>query len=131
MEADKPDGKSPSHSGTHVTSSPFPVDQVLLREPSGIQLEVVGGPMDGLRHRATNTSFTVGRGPTNDLALHLDTRVSARHARIVQEGHHYWLEDLGSSNGTYIGDQRISERVLIGPGTSFTVGNTGLEFLPS
>ena len=128
---DNSDGRPPSQFGTTVTGSPLPDEQLLFKEPSGIQLEVMGGPMDGHRQRATNASFTVGRGPTNDLALNLDSRVSLQHARIVQEGRHYWLEDLDSSNGTYIGDQRITKRALIGPGTSFTVGDTMLEFLPA
>ena len=131
MTTDNRDGTPQSQFGTTVTGSPLPNSQVLFKEPSGIQLEVMGGPMDGHRHRVTSASFTVGRGPTNDLALNLDSRVSLQHARIVQEGHHYWLEDLDSSNGTHIGDQRITERALIGPGTSFTVGDTVLEFLPA
>ena len=96
-----------------------------------IQLEVVGGPMDGEKRRVEAASFTIGRGETNDLTLRQDATISGRHARIVREGQHYWLEDLDSSNGTFIGDQRIQERVLIGAGTVFVVGRTSLEFLPS
>ncbi len=95
-----------------------------------IQVEVVGGPMDGLRNRVSSPSFSIGREADNDLALAGDPMVSARHARIVREGHHYWLEDLDSRNGVYLGDRRLTERVLIGPGTTFTVGRTQLEFMP-
>ena len=126
---DNPDGLIDESLGATIVAESS--QGAFLGEPAGIQLEVMGGPMDGHRGRATKASFTVGRGPMNDLALHLDPKVSLKHARIVQEGHHYWLEDLGSSNGTYLGDQRITERVLIGPGTVFTVGDTGLEFLPA
>ena len=56
--------------------------------------------------------------------------VSTRHARIVREGRSFWLEDLGSRNGVYLGDERLTERALIGPGTTFTVGQTQLEFMP-
>ncbi len=95
-----------------------------------IQVEVVGGPMDGLKSRVSSPSFSIGREAGNDLALAMDPMVSARHARIVREGHHYWLEDLDSRNGVYLGDRRLTERVLIGPGTTFTVGRTQLEFMP-
>ena len=95
-----------------------------------IQVEVVGGSMDGLRGRVSSPSFSIGREPGNDLALTKDPMVSGNHARIVREGHHYWLEDLGSRNGVYLGDRRLTERVLIGPGTTFIVGRTELEFMP-
>ena len=131
MAPDIPDGTSQFQPGSTVTGSPHPNEHVLFEQPTGIQMEVLGGPMDGHRRRSTRASFTVGRGPENDLALHLDSRVSVRHARIVQEGQHYWLEDLASSNGTFIGDQRITERTLIGPGASFVVGDTAIEFLPA
>ncbi len=86
--------------------------------------------MDGLRSRVSSPSFSIGRETSNDLTLTLDPMVSGRHTRIAREGHHYWLEDLESRNGVYLGDSRVSERVLIGPGTTFTVGRTLLEFMP-
>ncbi len=95
-----------------------------------ISIEVVGGPMDGLRNRVEAAKFTIGRDTGNDLALVVDPMVSGRHARITREGHHYWLVDLGSRNGVYIGDQRLAKRSLIGFGTRFTVGQTHLEFMP-
>ena len=96
-----------------------------------LTVEVVGGgPMDGLRNRVATPSFTIGRGAGNDLALAQDPMVSSRHARIVREDHHYWLEDLGSRNGVFLGDRRLSQRSLIGPGTTFTLGQTQLEFMP-
>ncbi len=95
-----------------------------------ISVEVVGGPMDGLRNRVDGSEFTIGRDSGNDLALVVDTMVSALHARISREGHHYWLVDLNSRNGVYLGDQRLQKRSLIGFGTRFTVGHTQLEFMP-
>ena len=96
-----------------------------------IQVEVVGGPMDGESRRIATTSFSVGRGETNDLILRQDPTISTKHAKIVREGQHYWLEDLGSSNGTFIGDKQIEDRTLIGPGSVFVVGRTSVEFMPS
>lgn len=95
-----------------------------------ISVEVVGGPMDGLRNRVEASELTIGRDTGNDLALVVDPMVSARHARITREGHHYWLVDLGSRNGVYLGDQRLQKRSLIGFGTRFTVGHTQIEFMP-
>jgi pSer/pThr/pTyr-binding forkhead associated (FHA) protein len=95
-----------------------------------IQLEVIGGPMDGEVRRIAKAIVTVGRSENNDFALPLDPMVSSTHARIVREGEHFWLEDLGSRNGTYFGDERLRARALIAPGTLFVVGRTSLEFTP-
>ena len=95
-----------------------------------MQVEIVGGPMDGERTRVARSSFSIGRGERNDLSLRLDPLVSTRHARIVREGRSYWLEDRESRNGTFLGDERIGRRTLIGPGTIFMLGDTCLEFTP-
>lgn len=111
---------------------PARADRAHGPEPTAaIRLEIVGGPMDGVTAHALKDILVIGRSPRNDLCLHLDPLVSARHARIVRDGGGYWLEDLGSRNGTYIGDQRLRERTLIGPGTLFVLGNTCLEFMPA
>ncbi len=107
-------------------------DRQLVPEDVGaeIQVEVIGGPMDGLRQRVSKPLLTIGRGEIHDLSLGLDRMVSTNHACIVREGDHFHLEDLDSRNGTYIGDERIDQRSLIGPGTIFVVGRTCLEFMP-
>lgn len=101
------------------------------RRPGGILVEVVGGPMDGMSRRASETSLSIGRSEESDLPLILDTSVSAQHARVLIEDGQYWLEDLGSTNGTYLGEGRIRGRVPVGPGTVFVVGRTTLELTAS
>ena len=96
-----------------------------------IRLEIVGGPMDGVTAHAAGDALVIGRSPRSDLCLHLDPLVSAEHARIVRDGSGYWLEDLDSRNGTYVGDERINGRTLIGPGAQFVLGNTCMEFMPA
>jgi pSer/pThr/pTyr-binding forkhead associated (FHA) protein len=98
---------------------------------AAIRLEILGGPMDGVTARVQGSSLSIGRDPRSDLCLALDPLVSSAHARLVQDGQGYWLEDLGSRNGTFVGDQRIQSRTLIGPGAVFVVGRTHLEFLPA
>ncbi len=99
-------------------------------EAPQLQVEVVGGPMDGSRRRINKRIITIGRAKDTDFALPLDLMVSNRHASITREGEQYWLEDLKSSNGTYLSDKQIHGRVLIGPGTIFLVGQTYVEFMP-
>ena len=75
-------------------------------------------------------SFHVGRSRDCDLRLSMDRMVSGRHARITREGRQFWLQDIGSRNGTFVGDEKIENRILIGPGATFRIGRTVLEFLP-
>jgi hypothetical protein len=110
---------------TRVLSAPSPHITGRWR----LKAEVVGGAMDGLRTATTGSRLAIGRGAENDMVLTLDPAVSAQHARLVREGERYWLEDLGSRNGTFLGSQRVYGRVPIGTGTTFTVGRTLLEVL--
>ncbi|MFT5048964.1 MAG: ATP-dependent Clp protease ATP-binding subunit ClpC [Chlamydiales bacterium] len=102
-----------------------------LLPPRRLQLEIMGGPQDGARGKSEADQITIGRAAFNDLAVAGDATVSTEHARIVREDQHYWLQDLSSRNGTYLGDRPIGNRTLIGPGIRFQVGATHVEFLPT
>ncbi|HEY0904031.1 MAG TPA: FHA domain-containing protein [Marmoricola sp.] len=68
----------------------------------------------------------IGRG--NDAAIRLDDDyVSTRHARIGSSGDQWYVEDLGSTNGTYVGNSRISQPTAISLGTQVRIGKTILE----
>jgi pSer/pThr/pTyr-binding forkhead associated (FHA) protein len=112
-----------------VKVRPRPDQQLEPEHQLFMHLEVIGGPMDGVTTRVMEDELLLGRSPRCDLPLRLDPLVSTKHARIVRDGHSFWLEDLASKNGTYIGEQRLEERTLIGPGSLFVVGNTLLEFM--
>lgn len=112
----------------------FPRPKLEPREPtpeeaSPIHVEVVGGPMDGLAERRDKTTFTIGRAMECDLPLPMDPMVSTQHAQITRSGGTHFLEDLGSRNGTVIGEQAIEGRVPLGPGATFVIGRTRIELL--
>ena len=68
----------------------------------------------------------IGRG--NDAAIRLDDDyVSTRHARIATSGDQWFVEDLGSTNGTYIGTARITQPTTLTLGTQVRVGKTVIE----
>jgi hypothetical protein len=57
-----------------------------------------------------------------------DAMVSRRHARIIWDGN-YWIEDLGSSNGVYVGSEKV-QRSPFRPGDTVTCGSLVLRMLP-
>lgn len=71
-----------------------------------VVLEVIGGPMDGLRG-LVNKKGTIGRKVGNALSLALDEEVSGRHAEIVKEGHDWCVRDLNSTNGTFYQNEKL------------------------
>ncbi|MCE7978025.1 MAG: FHA domain-containing protein, partial [Nitrospira sp. NTP1] len=73
---------------------------------------LVRTPHDGTREcDITRTPFTIGRTPDNDLCLE-DPAVSAHHARIVQVQAVLFLEDLSSTNGSFVNEHPIERRQL-------------------
>ena len=94
--------------------------QVVVRDgPSAGQRVPLDQALDG-------TPLLVGRGP--DAAIRLDDDyVSTRHARIGLSGDTWYVEDLGSTNGTYIGNQRLTQATAIQLGTQVRIGKTTLE----
>jgi len=68
----------------------------------------------------------IGRG--NDAAIRLDDDyVSTRHARIANSGEQWFVEDLGSTNGTYVGTTRITQPTALQLGTQVRIGKTIME----
>ncbi len=68
----------------------------------------------------------IGRG--SDAAIRLDDDyVSTRHARIASSGDQWFVEDLGSTNGTYIGSSRLTQPTTLQMGTKIRIGKTTLE----
>ena len=87
---------------------------------------VVDGPASGASAPLDGDPVLIGRG--TDAAIRLDDDyVSTRHARIGSSGGTFYVEDLGSTNGTYIGSQRITQATAIQLGSRVRVGKTTLE----
>ncbi|MEM7165935.1 MAG: FHA domain-containing protein [Planctomycetota bacterium] len=113
-----------------IRTQPKPYFEILQELPGKIRIEVIRGPMDGHGVSLSADQLTVGRSQDNDLVLPLDLRVSSHHARVLRDGAEYFVEDLESRNGTYLGEKRVLRRAPIRPGTVFVVGGTCLEFMP-
>jgi hypothetical protein len=71
---------------------------------------------------------TLGRGPTNDVALPNDEYASTRHVRIEPRRDGVWVEDIGSTNGTFVNGIRLTRERKLVPGDVVRVGETDLRF---
>lgn len=90
------------------------------------QVLVVEGSTKGESISLEEAPLLIGRG--HDAAIRLDDDyVSTRHARIGVSGEQWYVEDLGSTNGTYVGNSRITQATAIGLGSQVRIGKTVLE----
>jgi pSer/pThr/pTyr-binding forkhead associated (FHA) protein len=90
------------------------------------QVVIVEGGNRGETVSLSDAPLLIGRG--TDAAIRLDDDyVSTRHAQIAASGDQWFVEDLGSTNGTYVGSRRIAQATAIGLGTQVRIGKTILE----
>lgn len=103
-----------------------PAQPVERRTPPALTLAVTAGPLAGTILPLGQAPVVVGRSPDSALVLN-DSYSSSRHARIFQSNGEWWVEDLDSTNGTFVGGQRISAPMKLRPGVPVVVGKTTLE----
>jgi pSer/pThr/pTyr-binding forkhead associated (FHA) protein len=68
----------------------------------------------------------VGRGADNAIRLDGDTTVSSRHATLDTRADGLWVEDAGSTNGTFVNGARVTSARLLAPGDVIRIGHTDL-----
>ncbi|QZY29184.1 FHA domain-containing protein FhaB/FipA [Nocardioides coralli] len=96
------------------------------RRGSPTHVLVVEGANAGERADLDQAPILIGRG--TDAAIRLDDDyVSTRHARIASSHDQWFVEDLGSTNGTYVGSARITQPTTLTLGTQVRIGKTILE----
>ena len=84
------------------------------------------GPGDEIPLDAS--AITLGRGVTNAVPLQGDEYASTRHARIEPRRDGIWVEDIGSTNGTFVNGIRLTRERRLAPGDVLRVGETDLRF---
>jgi pSer/pThr/pTyr-binding forkhead associated (FHA) protein len=68
----------------------------------------------------------IGRGAENTIRLDADTTVSSRHASLDSRADGLWVEDAGSTNGTFVNGARVTNARLLQPGDVIRIGHTDL-----
>lgn len=91
-----------------------------------LQIRHLSGSRAGAEQTFNASSIRIGRDPSCDIAFdpHRDLLVSARHAELAYDGQQWTVRDIGSSNGTFVNEERITSRVLK-PGDSVQFGRGG------
>ena len=113
----------------------IPPEPVSESTPSGTEmvqwygmLHCTSGPLEGQRFIVEDEGFYIGRDPALAKVVVPDSRVSKRHLRIVPRDGKVWAIDQGSTNGTFMRDQRISE-VQLKRGDTLVLGDNAATFV--
>ena len=95
-------------------------------------LEIVSGPGSGGRFEIADEPVVIGRAQEGPGALAGDHEISRRHAEVSAiEGGRVVIEDLGSTNGTFVNGEPIAAPTVLSPGDTIEVGETTLRVAAS
>ena len=93
------------------------------------QLVVTEGALAGTRITLGMQPVLIGRADDSTLVL-TDDYASTRHARLSPRGSDWYVEDLGSTNGTYLDRSKVTTAVRVPMGTPVHIGKTVIELRP-
>ena len=98
--------------------------QQQMREP--ISISIIQQEIPAQTHVLTNPIYILGRATSCDINL-ADETVSSQHARIYYESSNWWVEDIGSSNGTYLNDSFLKQPAVLTDQDILQFGNVKAE----
>ncbi|MBA2560192.1 MAG: FHA domain-containing protein [Propionibacteriales bacterium] len=122
-------GERVDQSGTATAKPGKPAKAVKpgkKRRGAPTRLVISEGTNAGVAVPLGQDPILLGRGADATIRLD-DDYVSTRHARFVPHGEDWYIEDLGSTNGTYIGSQRITTPMVVATGVQVRLGKTIAE----
>jgi pSer/pThr/pTyr-binding forkhead associated (FHA) protein len=89
-------------------------------------LKIEQGPDTGSSWTAVRPDITIGRDAACDVPLQ-DERASHHHAQLWQEGEHWWVKDLNSTNGTWVNGKRLTGPYRLQTGDQLRLGETAFS----
>lgn len=92
-------------------------------------LSILEGPLTGLEHQLTASPILLGRAQEATIVLE-DDYASGRHARLFPQGTRWFIEDLGSTNGTFLGEAQLTRAQPVELGQKIRIGKTVMELRP-
>lgn len=93
------------------------------------ELVVTEGPLTGTTLELADTPILLGRAQEATLVLE-DDYASGRHARLFPQGTRWFVEDLGSTNGTFLGGSVLTRALPVELGVPVRIGKTVIELRP-
>jgi hypothetical protein len=102
------------------------------RDGGGSAARLVVEQGGGLRPGASfvvGGGITIGRAPSSEVRIE-DTYASAHHARIYDHEGHVFVEDMNSTNGTYVNGRRVGTQELLHPDDRIRIGDTEFRYEP-
>ena len=103
------------------TDTPPPPTRALATK-----LAITEGPLAGRTIQLEGQPLLIGRAQDAGLVLE-DDYASGRHARLFPQGSRWFLEDLGSTNGTFVQGNQLTRTMAIDPGVPVRIGKTVME----
>ena len=97
------------------------------RRKRQLYLKVVQPPEHAGRTYDLDDELTIGRSPGCGVAMPQDIYTSTLHARLFRRNDQLWVEDLGSTNGTFVNSEQIGQAVRLGKGDLLQIGSTVFE----
>jgi hypothetical protein len=102
-----------------------------IKETAGARLIVVNSSSPDLNCGDSfeiDRDIVLGRIGSSGIVIS-DTFTSSKHARVFLKTGHYWLEDLGSTNGTFLNEVLVEQPVILADGDMFRVGGVTFQFV--
>jgi pSer/pThr/pTyr-binding forkhead associated (FHA) protein len=101
----------------------------LGRTHTGLLVVLASPALDpGTERELDSAPVTLGRAAENDLVLDTDEFASVQHARIEPRRDGVWLQDLDSTNGTFLNGAKLTRPQKLTPGDVIRVGETDLRY---
>jgi hypothetical protein len=115
--------------GPAVRHARHPASDGAIEGRAAHQLVVTAGQLAGTRISLGETQITIGRAEDSTLVI-TDDYASARHARLVPRAGQWYIEDLGSTNGTYLDRSKVTGPTPVPIGVPIRIGHTSIELRP-
>ena len=90
------------------------------------RLVITSGPREGMEIDLPAEQLTIGRSSESGLVIR-DDYTSTHHARLMLWDENWVIQDLDSTNGTFLGGARVTLPTAVPPGTPVTIGTTTFE----
>ena len=102
-------------------------EQPKQRRRKQLYLTVVQPPDQSGQSYDLDDELTIGRSPGCGVAMPQDIYTSTLHARLFRRNDQLWIEDLGSTNGTFVNSEQITQAIRLGKGDLLQIGSTVFE----